>query len=449
MTSDLQTVCGTTGASIAAPALPVNRIAALHFVYTTCYNAQVACRLWRKNIVAHQPASGHAAASRTTIITFALGISLFWAAMYVYTPVFPVYAGTLGASMSVVGIAVGAYGFTQMLLRIPLGMWSDAIGKRRVFIVAGIAVCGLAAIGFAFAPSPTWLIVCRGLMGVAAATWVCATILFTSYFPKAHPSVPLSIMTFASATGQLAGVSSGGEIAQRLGWTAPFWVALALSIVGALVLWRVPDDVSAKAMPVSLTGMMRTASSASLILACLLGIIMQYVSWSTNNGFVPVLAAERFEATRAQLGYLTTAGLLSYVLISLVTPRLVARVGEGLTLTIALILLTLGTLPTPLAASLGALTLLQVVAGIGRGLLYPLLLSLAIASTAPQDRASAMGIFQGTYGLGMFVGPSLSGAIAEALGLDAVFVLCGFLCVFALPLVAVAMRRGLWKRRAA
>lgn len=402
---------------------------------------------WRTHIVTH--AAQHTPVSRTSIVTFTLGIALFWAAMYVYTPVFPVYAGTLGASMSVVGIAVGAYGFTQMLLRIPLGMWSDAIGKRRVFIVAGITVCGLAAIGFAFAPSPGWLIVFRGLMGVAAATWVCATILFTSYFPKAHPSLPLSIMTFASATGQLAGVSSGGEIAQRLGWTAPFWVALALSALGAIVLWRVPDDVSARAMPISLDGMMRTASSAPLILACLLGIVMQYVSWSTNNGFVPVLAAERFAATRAQLGYLTTAGLLAYVLVSLLTPRLIARAGEGLTLAIALVLLSLGTLPTPLADGLSALTLLQVVAGVGRGLLYPLLLSLAIATTAPRDRASAMGIFQGTYGLGMFVGPAFSGAIAEALGLDAVFILCGLLCLFSLPLVAVAMRRGLWKRRAA
>ncbi len=360
--------------------------------------------------------------------------------MYVYTPVFPVYAGVLGASMSTIGLAVGAYGLTQMLLRIPLGIWSDAMGKRRIFVVAGMLVCGLAAVGFAFAPSPIWLVVWRGMMGVAAATWVCSTVLFTSYFPKSHPSVPLSIMTFAAALGQVLAVSSGGEIAQRLGWIAPFWASLILSILGALVLFRVPEDVTAKAMPLSREGMMRTINSSSLILACALGVIMQYVAWSTINSFTPILAAERFAATRAQLGYLTTTGLLSYVLVTLFTPRLVTRIGEGTTLFIALALLALGILPTLIVGSLGALAGLQVVNGAGRGLLYPLLLSLSIKTAAPQDRASAMGIFQAVYAFGMFVGPSLSGSIAEAYGLHSVFVICGVMCVACLPLIVWAER---------
>jgi MFS family permease len=248
-------------------------------------------------------------------------------------------------------------------------------------------------------------------------------------------------MTFASASGQLLGVSTGGEIAQRLGWIAPFWASVILSVLGALVLFRVPEDVTARAMPVSREGMVRTARSRSLILACLLGVVMQYVAWSTINGFTPVLAAERFAATRSQLGYLTTTGLLAYVVITLFTPRLVARIGEAPTLALSLALLAAGILPTPWVSSLGGLAVLQVINGVGRGFLYPLLLSLSIKTTAPQDRASAMGVFQATYGFGMFVGPSFSGSIAEAFGLDAVFILCGLLCVASLPLVAWSARR--------
>ena len=361
--------------------------------------------------------------------------------MYVYTPVFPVYAGVLGASMSTVGLAVGAYGLTQMLLRIPLGIWSDAIGKRRFFVVVGMLICGAAAVGFAFSPNPFWLVIFRGLMGVSAATWVCSTVLFTSYFPGRHPSVPLSIMAFASALGQVLAVASGGEIAQRLGWIAPFWASVGLSILGALVLSRVPEDVTAKAMPVSRSGMLRTANSVSLIVACILGVVMQYVAWSTINGFTPILAADRFAATRAQLGYLTTAGLIPYVLVTLFTPRLVAVIGEAPTLVISLLLFATGVLPTPLVGSLGGLAVLQAINGAGRGLLYPLLLSLSIKTTAPQDRASAMGIFQATYALGMFVGPWFSGSIAESFGLDAVFIICGVLCLVCVPVVYVAERR--------
>src|SRR5512143_2058599 len=193
-------------------------------------------------------------ASRRNVVLFAIGILCYWAAMYVYVPIFSVYAETLGARMSVVGLAVGAYGLTQMLTRVPVGIWSDAMGKRRGIVVAGMLTCAVGAAGLAVSPSPAWLVVFRGVMGVAAATWVCSTVLFTSYFPHRHPSVPLSVMSFCSAFGQMLGVASGGELAQRLGWTAPFWASLGLSIVGALVLLRVPEDATAKAMPVSRAG---------------------------------------------------------------------------------------------------------------------------------------------------------------------------------------------------
>ena len=42
-----------------------------------------------------------------------------------------------------------------------------------------------------------------------------------------------------------------------------------------------------------------------------------------------------------------------------------------------------------------------------------------------------MGIFQASYALGMFVGPWMSGGVADSLGTEAVFILCGGLLVAA------------------
>lgn len=386
-----------------------------------------------------QPApAAHAPAKTSSIILFGFGILLFWAAMYVYTPVFPVYAGVLGASLSTVGLAVGAYGLTQMLLRIPLGILSDAVGKRRVFVVAGLLVCGLAALGFVYSTTPALLVVFRGLMGVSAASWVCSTVLFTSYFPGRHPSVPLSIMTFAASIGQILAVSSGGLIAQRFGWIAPFWAAVALSVAGAVVLAFVPDDATARAMPVSKEGMVRTASDHSLILACGLGALMQFASWATVNTFTPVLAADVFHATKAQLGYLATLGLVGYSIVTLLTSRIVSALGEKWALVVGLAVMMLGILPTPLIGNLTGLTVLQMINGAGRGLLYTLLLSLAIRTASSTDRASAMGIFQAVYALGMFLGPSLSGRIADSFGLNSVFIVCGLILLVCVPVAFMA-----------
>lgn len=379
--------------------------------------------------------------ARRSIHMFVAGILLFWASMYVYVPTLPVYAESSGANLGVVGLAVGMYGFTQMLARIPVGIWSDSSGKRRVFVVIGMVICGLAAAGLALAPDPFWIIVFRGVMGLAAATWVCSTVLFTSYFPGRDPALPLSIMSFAGAFGQVVGTASGGIIAEHWGWTAPFWASFFLSLLGALVLSLPPDDTTARPVTTTPQSMARIARAPLLLLACGIGILSYFAAYSTVYGFTPIWA-ERLGASRSQLGYLTTMALISYSAITMLTPRFVRWLGEWRTIWLGLGLLAAGILPIPFCATLGPVYALQFVSGLGRGLLYPLLMSLSIKAVKLPDRASAMGIFQASYALGMFAGPSLSGGIAEAYGLPVVFWLCGGLCIAALLLtVSVSFRR--------
>jgi len=145
-------------------------------------------------------------------------------------------------------------------------------------------------------------------------------------------------------------------------------------------------------------------------------------------GFTPVLA-ERLGASRAELGFLTTAALLTYSVFTALAPRLIRMLGERRTLLLGLLATTAGILPTPLVGAIGGLFVLQALNGIGRGMLYPLMMSLSIKAVTAPDRASAMGIFQASYAFGMFIGPWISGGLADSLGLVSVFVLCGGLCL--------------------
>ncbi|HEX9076857.1 MAG TPA: MFS transporter, partial [Anaerolineae bacterium] len=333
---------------------------------------------------------------------------------------------------------VGVYGLTQMLTRIPIGIWSDAIGKRRAFVVAGMLVCGLAAAGLALAPNPSGLVVFRGVMGLAAATWVCSTVLFISYFPDTDPAVPLSIMSFMSAFGQVLATSAGGLIAEQWGWTAPFWVSMLLSMTAAVLLSLTPDDMTSRPASITPLSMLRIAKAPLLLLACGIGIILYFATYSTMYGFTTVYA-ERLGATRTQLGFLTTAGLLAYSVATISAPRILHRLGgERSTVLFGLAMVTLGIGPTALVSNVVVLALLQALVGGGRGLLYPLLMSISIKAVAAPDRASAMGIFQAAYALGMFIGPWVCGVVADNLGLPSVFVLCGgmmlVLLVLCIPL---------------
>src|SRR5258706_5443606 len=81
------------------------------------------------------PAERHAAASLASIY----GLRLL--GMFVILPVFALYAGELpgGASQTLIGIALGAYGLLQAILQIPFGWASDRWGRKPVIYI-GLAM---------------------------------------------------------------------------------------------------------------------------------------------------------------------------------------------------------------------------------------------------------------------------------------------------------------------
>src|SRR5215207_5503968 len=61
--------------------------------------------------------------------------------MFIILPVFAIYAEQLpgGNNLTLVGVALGAYGLTQAILQIPFGGWSDRFGRKPV-IYAGLSL---------------------------------------------------------------------------------------------------------------------------------------------------------------------------------------------------------------------------------------------------------------------------------------------------------------------
>ena len=61
-----------------------------------------------------------------------------WFSLYAYSPYFTPYMESLGAAASLIGFAVGLYGASQMVLRIPLGITADKLGRQKIFVSAGL-----------------------------------------------------------------------------------------------------------------------------------------------------------------------------------------------------------------------------------------------------------------------------------------------------------------------
>lgn len=341
---------------------------------------------------------------------------LFSFSMYAYVPTLAPYAQSLGASLDVVGLIIGSYGFTQLLLRIPVGVFSDAWGRRKLFVIGGIALASLSSLGMWLLPAAGALLVCRALAGGAAATWVDYTVLYAGYFPGREAPKAIGFINAALNIGQVAAMLAGGYIAQRLGLAAPFLLSVVVGCIGTALSLLVREEHTAP-KPVNPAVLSEILRDRNLLRLSWLGVIMQVVSFVTVFGFLPV-AAKALGAGNFELGLLTTITMVPSIFSSALSGSFFAeRFGQRVTLVFGFFIMSMTCMVIPCINSLSWLYISQAIGGFGRGLVMPLLMGLCIQNFQADRRSTAMGIYQAIYGLGMFGGPVIAGIVSDRFGL--------------------------------
>jgi len=350
----------------------------------------------------------------------------FWFSMYTYVPTMTSYAQNLGASYDMVGLIIGAYGFVQLILRIPIGILSDAWGRRKLFVCAGIVLASLSSFGMWLLPTAGALLLCRGLAGAAAATWVDYTVLYASYFPSKEAPKAMGFLNAANNLGQVAAMLSGGYIAQQFGLRSPFILGAIGGVVGIVLSFGVREKRTLR-KNVNLSILTKTLRNSNLLRLSGLGIISQVVTFVTVFGFLP-LAAQALGASIFELGLLTTATMIPSIFSAALSGTFFSRhFGERTTLVTGLLFLSLTCIAIPFINNLSLLYVSQAIGGFARGLVLPLLMGLSIKNLSGDKRSTVMSVFQAIYGLGMFGGPVLAGILSNVFGLAVGFLVTGLI----------------------
>ena len=127
---------------------------------------------------------------------------------------------------------VTAYGITFGGILLLGGRLSDALGRRRVFIL-GMAVLTIASLACGLAADDLFLIVARGVQGVGAALLLPAALgTVLAIFPEgADRNRALGVWGAMGAMGATAGLLAGGLLTKYVGWEAIFFANLPVGIV--------------------------------------------------------------------------------------------------------------------------------------------------------------------------------------------------------------------------
>jgi predicted MFS family arabinose efflux permease len=162
--------------------------------------------------------------------------------MFVILPVFAIYAERLpgGSDLTLVGIAIGAYGLTQAILQIPFGWWSDRIGRKPVVYI-GLVIFAIGSFIAALAPNIYIVILGRILQGAGAIS--AAVIAMTADLTRESQRAKAMAMI-----GSTIGVSfalsliASPWLDRVIGVPGIFAMTGVLALAGMVVMWRLIPD---------------------------------------------------------------------------------------------------------------------------------------------------------------------------------------------------------------
>jgi MFS family permease len=371
--------------------------------------------------------SSHVAPQRMLRGLYVAVALLYWMALYLYVPTLPTYLQSKSENLSLVGIVLAQYGLWQALIRLPLGIAADWLGRRKPFIIAGIILAGLGAWIMGQADSTSGLAVGRAITGLAAGTWVPFTVAFSSLFPAGEAIRATAILSFVGSAGRVAATSATGSLNGWAGYSLAFGLASGVAILALIFILPARETVHPRRRP-SLGGIGRLISRRDVLLPSLLAALGQHATWAIAFSFLPILA-EQLGATDITLSLLMSLNIGLVTLASLAAAATVTRLGARKLTLGTFVLFFIGIGLAAIAPTLTMVFVAQVCLGLAQGFGHPVLMGLSIRDVVDEERTTAMGLHQSVYAIGMFTGPWLSGLLADAIGLRPMFGVTAFACL--------------------
>lgn len=364
----------------------------------------------------------------------AVAIVLLWFSNYIYVPFLSTYAASVGASLPMVGLIIGSYGLIQMLLRIPIGVLSDTIKNRRLFLFLAMISSLISGTGFFFLSSPVLLLLFRALAGLAVSNWAIYITTFSVLGDSQRNSKAIGTVNSLSAIGNISAFILGGFVAQYINVKSTFLVSILSSSLGLILLLFVEETYEQKEDKKKnlIHDFIIVFKDSKLLFYSGIAILFQIISSSSLIAFVPTLFSEA-GASELQKSLGTTLASIPGIFAGPLAVGLFSKkMGSNLTNILSFIILSVPMFFFAYVQDITILLALQFIAGFGKGMLMALLMSRSTSHLPDEARSTALSIYQAIYSIGMFIGPAMTGAISSMFSLQVAFVCLGLIGIVAI-----------------
>jgi MFS family permease len=348
-------------------------------------------------------------------------------------PVLPRYIhGPLDSGDVAVGIVIGAYAVTGLLLRPWAGRLADRRGRKPTVLV-GALLLGLSGLMYLPSLGLAGLIVARLVLGAGEGSlYTAGSAWVIDIAPPARRGRVLGLYGLAVWGGLSLGPLAGELILNAGGYTAVWLFAAAMPVLGALFAVRVSDPFvprsHAEPHPLIAPEAVRPG----------LAIALASAGYAAVAAFV-VLHLEKRGVGHGATVFAAFAAMI--VLARLIAGGLPDRLGPARVAVAATLVEAAGLVTIALAHSLPVALLGGCAMGVGFSLLNPSLMLIAVGRVAESARGATMGTYTAFFDAGVGIGAPLAGLAAALTDYEGAFLLAAAIAVGS-SLVSLTMLRG-------
>jgi MFS family permease len=338
---------------------------------------------------------------------------------------------------AMVGIVISLYGFLFAFGQPFAGAASDRLGRRKPFILTGLALMTLATLSFTFAHRYLWIIFLRCVQGLGVALILPASLaLISSVTAKRTRGNAMGVYSTFRMFGFAMGPLLGGFLQVHFGFNATFLAGGAfLTVACFLVQTTVHESPGAGAAGAPAPRPRRLLSLPSgTILVLLFTTIVMAGSLSMISALENEFNA-RLSQTAIGFGVAFSALTVSRLFVQIPIGRLSDRIGRKKLIVGGMLALA------PLTALFGFVTTteqlvaLRILQGVATASVAAPSFALAGDLARRGAEGQEMSFVTMGFGLGLGVGPLVAGGLAGYVGFRSPFYVVAVLSLLAAALV--------------
>ena len=364
--------------------------------------------------------------------------------MFLILPIFAIYASTLPEKPSslMIGLALGVYGLTQAMFQLPFGIASDKFGRKKMIYI-GLIIFAIGSMVAALAINIETIILGRAIQGAGAVSAV-VTALVADLTRDENRTKAMATIGGTIGIAFALSIIGGPILNQWIGVPGIFAMTAVLTLAAiAVVKFVVPDPIES-----------HYHSDASAAPAKLNDVLKNKQLLRLNYGIFALHAAQMAMFVVVPFAIIQSSGLnenqhweiyLPVLLISfaLMVPAIIYAEKYAKTKLVFVSAITLMLLAQLLFAGsihhfwgiVISLTFYFVAFNILEASLPSIISKIAPAAA----KGTAIGVYNTSQSLGIFVGGAFGGYLSHSLGFASVFIFCSIM-IFLWLLMAVSMQ---------